>query len=133
MTEPCLFCDRTASVILTETDFGYARFDNFAANPGHVEVVPWDHVDSWFDLPLAEQTALCELLAQAKTLIVAEQGEPDGWTIGINDGRAAGRSIDHLHVHLIPRWHGDVPDPRGGIRQCAPNCTPDAWTAKTHA
>ena len=131
MSEPCLFCDRTVHKILTENDFGYARLDNFPANSGHVEIVPRKHVDSWFDLPPAEQAKACRLLAQAKTLIVAEHGEPDAWTIGINDGRAAGRSIDHLHIHLIPRWEGDVKDPRGGIRQCAPNCDPDAWTKET--
>ncbi|MGI5414254.1 HIT family protein [Actinomadura luteofluorescens] len=130
---PCLFCDRTASVVIGETRYWYIRLDGYPANPGHVEVVPFRHVDSFFDLNGSETAELYGVLTYARNLVADKFGEPDGWTIGINDGRAAGRSIDHLHVHLIPRHHGDVDDPRGGIRQCAPNCTPDAWTEPDHA
>ncbi|MFF5261336.1 HIT family protein [Actinomadura viridis] len=130
--EPCLFCDRTRHRILCESANWYVRHDAYAANPGHVELVTKRHVVSLFDLDGAESAELYGVLLYARRLLVAELGaEPDGWTIGVNDGRAAGRSIDHLHVHLIPRWHGDVPDPRGGIRQCVPNCNPDAWAAAT--
>ena len=128
---PCLFCDPTASAILGESASWYIRLDAFPANPGHVEVVPKRHVDSFFDLDGAESAELYGALAYARNLVTEKWGEPDAWTIGINDGRAAGRSIPHLHIHLIPRWHGDVKDPRGGIRQCAPNCDPDAWTKET--
>jgi diadenosine tetraphosphate (Ap4A) HIT family hydrolase len=127
----CLFCDRAANEIIGETECWYIRLDGFPANPGHVEIVPKRHVDRFFDLDGHESAELFSALAHARDLVAARWGEPDAWTIGVNDGRAAGRSIDHLHVHLIPRHHGDVPDPRGGIRQCAPNFTPDAWT--THA
>ncbi|MGH3818079.1 MAG: HIT family protein [Pseudonocardiaceae bacterium] len=56
---------------------------------------------------------------------------PGGYTIGMNEGKIAGRSIDHLHIHLIPRYEGDVADPRGGIRQVVPNHDPDAWVTTT--
>jgi diadenosine tetraphosphate (Ap4A) HIT family hydrolase len=123
--QPCLFC-ADGHKILCESSGWYARHDNYPANPGHVEIVPRRHVESFFDLSAGEMAQACELLTRARALLAA-QYRPDGWTIGVNDGTAAGRSIDHLHIHLIPRHHGDVPDPRGGIRQCVPNWAPDSW------
>jgi diadenosine tetraphosphate (Ap4A) HIT family hydrolase len=123
----CLFCDRTAHTILGESASWYIRLDVYPANLGHVEAVTKRHVVSLFDLDGDESAELHGVLAYARNLVAAKWGEPDGWTVGINDGAAAGRSIDHLHVHLIPRHHGDVPDPRGGVRQCAPRCNPDEW------
>ncbi|TYK45468.1 HIT domain-containing protein [Actinomadura decatromicini] len=114
--------------MLGESASWYIRLDAYPANPGHVELVTKRHVVSTFDLDGAESAELYGVLCYARNLVEAKVGRPDGWTIGINDGEAAGRSIDHLHVHLIPRHNGDVLDPRGGIRQCAPNCDPDAWT-----
>lgn len=129
-TAPCLFCDRSQHTILGESASWYIRLDNYRANPGHVEAVTRRHVVSFWDLDGDESAELTGVLAYARNLVEARFGTPDGWTIGINEGRAAGRSIDHLHVHLIPRHHGDVPDPRGGIRQCAPNCDPDLWEGR---
>ena len=128
-TAPCLFCDRDAHEILGESYSWYIRLDAFPAAPGHVELVTKRHVVSLFDLDGAESAELCGTLSYARELVTARFGAPDGWTVGINEGRAAGRSIDHVHVHLIPRRHGDVPDPRGGIRRGLPNCNPDAWTS----
>lgn len=126
---PCLFCDRSAHKVIAESVSWYIRLDAYPAAPGHVEVVPTRHVESYFDLTEHEGEQLHSMLALARRMVTARWGEPDGWTIGVNDGRAAGRSIDHLHVHLIPRHHGDVPDPRGGIRRALPNGDPDAWAA----
>jgi diadenosine tetraphosphate (Ap4A) HIT family hydrolase len=124
----CLFCDRTRHRIIGESFSWYVRHDNFPASPGHVELVTKRHVESLFDLDSAESGEMHGVLLYARRLVAEELGaEPDGWTIGVNDGAAAGRSIDHLHIHLIPRYHGDVPDPRGGIRQCAPGWAPDSW------
>lgn len=125
--KPCLFCDRSAHTILGESASWYIRLDNYPAATGHVQVVPRRHVESLFDLTGREAEWLYPMLTMARDLVAAKWGEPDGWTIGVNDGKAAGRSIDHLHVHLIPRHHGDMPDPRGGIRQCVPGWDPDAW------
>lgn len=125
----CLFCqadDPALNRILCENDLFYARFDNFPANPGHIEIVPRRHVVSFFDLDDQEVLSAYTLMRTARHLI-DEKYFPEAYTIGINDGKAAGRSIDHLHIHLIPRHHGDVDDPRGGIRRAAPNSDPNAW------
>lgn len=125
----CLFCqpdDPSLNRILCENELFYARFDNFPANPGHIEIVPRRHVVSFFELDDQEVLSAYSLMRAARDLI-DEKYFPEAYTIGINDGKAAGRSIDHLHIHLIPRHHGDVDDPRGGIRRAAPNSDPDAW------
>lgn len=125
----CLFCqadDPSLNRILCENKLFYARFDNFPANPGHIEIVPRRHVVSFFDLDDEEILSAYTLLREARNLI-DEKYFPEAYTIGVNDGKAAGRSIDHLHIHLIPRHHGDVDDPRGGIRRAAPNSDPDTW------
>jgi diadenosine tetraphosphate (Ap4A) HIT family hydrolase len=127
----CLFCrwnDRSINRILVDNHTFYVRHDNFPATEGHVEVVPKRHVESFFDLNPGELTDFYSLIraARAKLAETVEQA-PEGYTIGVNEGRAAGRTIHHLHVHLIPRRRGDVDDPRGGIRQIFPNCEPDAW------
>jgi diadenosine tetraphosphate (Ap4A) HIT family hydrolase len=125
----CLFCqadDPSLNTVLCENQLFYARFDNFPANPGHVEIVPRRHVVSFFDLDDHEVLSAYSLMRTARRLI-EQKYFPEAYTIGINDGKAAGRSIDHLHIHLIPRHHGDVDDPRGGIRRGAPNSDPDLW------
>lgn len=125
----CLFCrfeDQSVNRIFIESANFYARYDNYPAVPGHVEVVPKRHVESFFELTEAEAAEAYELLKQARSRL-AEEYAPAGYTIGINEGRAAGRSVDHLHIHLIPRHDGDVADPRGGIRQILPNCQPAEW------
>ncbi len=126
----CIFCMRNEKNLNTVIDSNktfYVRLDNFPATPGHVEVVPKRHVESFFDLSDSEILDAYALIRIIEKKISVQYG-PAGYTIGINEGRVAGRSIDHLHIHLIPRHEGDVPDPRGGIRQVLPNCEPDSWT-----
>ena len=101
--------------VLFESDEAYVRFDNNSLAPGHVLVVPRRHVASFFDMTAAEKARVIELLDRAKAHIEAEF-RPDGYNIGVNVGRAGGQSRMHVHVHLIPRYTGDVADPRGGIR-----------------
>lgn len=126
----CLFCDPTALVRIGASASWGVCLDNFPAATGHVLLIPKRHVVSLWDLNGDESAELPGVLGYARDLVSGRLAElPDGWTIGINEGRAAGRSIDHVHVHLIPRYAGDVPDPRGGIRQCAPHWDPDAWAA----
>jgi diadenosine tetraphosphate (Ap4A) HIT family hydrolase len=129
--ENCIFCrrhDATLNYVMCENASFFARHDNFPAAPGHVEIVPKRHVESFFDRTDQEIGDAYALVREARQRIAHEYKPPDGYTIGVNEGRAAGRSIDHLHIHLIPRYFGDVKDPRGGIRQAAPNCDPDSWT-----
>lgn len=110
----------------------YARWDNYPAAPGHLEIVPFRHVPSFFDLTPREVND-AHHLARIMRNQLEHRWRPHGYTLGVNDGRAAGRSIDHLHLHLIPRWYGDVPDPRGGIRRIFPGCDPDTWVPATAA
>ena len=126
----CVFCDHTDTVVVDETALALTRLDNYPAAPGHVEVIPKRHVESLWDLTDAEAADLWALLRRARTRIDAEH-RPDGYTVGVNEGRSAGRSVDHVHVHLIPRHFGDVPDPRGGIRRIFPDCDPGLWALNT--
>ena len=101
--------------VILRNDYAYVRRDNFQLSRGHVLVVPIRHVANYFDMTLEEKHAVVTLLDQAKALIESEHA-PDGYNIGVNNGKAGGQSRMHVHVHLIPRYEGDVADPRGGIR-----------------
>ncbi len=109
----CELC-QPADVVL-EGELVYARYDSNSLAHGHVVVVPRRHVGDFFAMTREEQGAVLELLNRARRLI-DELHAPDGYNIGANIGKAAGQSRMHVHVHLIPRHAGDVPDPRGGIR-----------------
>jgi diadenosine tetraphosphate (Ap4A) HIT family hydrolase len=102
-------------MLLLQDDLAYVRFDNNSLSRGHVLVVPRRHVASFFDMTPAEKTCVLSLLDRAKAHIDKEFA-PDGYNIGVNIGQAGGQSRMHVHVHLIPRYNGDVVDPRGGIR-----------------
>jgi diadenosine tetraphosphate (Ap4A) HIT family hydrolase len=127
----CLFCrfdDKSRNTLMGQSSNFYARMDNYPAAKGHVEIVPKKHVVSFFDMQPSEVEEMYSLMAEIKEKL-EEDYQPDGYTIAVNDGRAAGRTVDHLHVHLIPRYKGDVADPRGGVRQIFPDCDPDAWAS----
>lgn len=98
-------------------------------SPGHSLIIPKRHVGSFFATSSAERLDLLELLDQAKALVQAEH-QPAGFNIGINDGAAAGQTVPHLHIHLIPRYEGDLPDPRGGVRWVIP-AKADYWSHRT--
>jgi diadenosine tetraphosphate (Ap4A) HIT family hydrolase len=101
--------------VVTENELAYVRYDNNSLSRGHVLVIPRRHVASFFDMTSEEQTAVLGLLNQAYRLI-QENHRADGYNIGVNIGKAGGQSRMHVHVHLIPRYVGDVVDPSGGIR-----------------
>ena len=109
----CELCQRQG--VLFENPLAYARPDNNSLSRGHVLVIPKRHVASYFDMTVDEQAAVVDLLRQVQTSIQALHA-PDGYNIGVNIGKAAGQARMHVHVHLIPRYTGDVADPRGGIR-----------------
>jgi diadenosine tetraphosphate (Ap4A) HIT family hydrolase len=94
-------------------------FDGFPVNPGHVLVIPKRHVANYFELTTEEVLAIRDLLQRMKTEVDAKF-HPDGYNIGVNVGADAGQSIFHVHVHLIPRYKGDVKNPRGGVRGVIP-------------
>lgn len=108
---------------------GVATFlDGFPSAPGHRLVIPTRHAGRVEDLSLEEWTALFDLVRQVAGEVHAEPGV-DGLNIGINDGEVAGQTVGHLHVHVIPRRVGDVPDARGGIRWVLP-ATADYWSGR---
>lgn len=120
--EVCLFCDKNntkRNTIIAENSLAYARWDNFPVSNGHVEIVPIRHVESYFDLTKDEVLAIHDLSKKAKQFIVSKF-HPDAFNIGLNDGVEAGRTVHHVHQHLIPRYKGDVENPRGGVRHIIP-------------
>jgi len=126
MTMTCLFCCLPESRVLLRNETAIVVRDAFPVTRGHTLVVPLRHVESFFDTSAEERAAMFELLDAAKQMLQAEYA-PAGFNIGINDGAAAGQTIRHLHMHLIPRYAGDRPDPRGGVRWIIPEKA-DYWT-----
>lgn len=101
--------------VVCENALAYAGYEKNSLSRGHVIVVPKRHVADFFEMTPEEQGAVLTLLNEVRNL-VQEKHEPDGYNIGANVGAAAGQSRMHVHFHLIPRYKGDVADPRGGIR-----------------
>ena len=113
----CELCkDETA---LFGDDNAFVRYDNNSLSKGHIIVIPRRDVADFFDMTSAEKTSILILLDKARTHIAREHS-PAGYNIGVNIGKAAGQSRMHVHVHLIPRYVGDVADPSGGIRCVLP-------------
>jgi diadenosine tetraphosphate (Ap4A) HIT family hydrolase len=117
MTSPFLQLPQDAHV--ASNALAFAIRDGFPVSAGHTLIVPRRLVAGWFEATREEQVAMLELLEVVKAQLDAEL-RPDGYNIGINAGAAAGQTVMHLHMHLIPRFNGDVPDPRGGIRHVIP-------------
>ena len=117
----CPFCEPDASRIFYDVDPMFlCLWDGFPVSPGHALVIPRRHVATWFEATDQEQAALLKGIEHAKWEI-EKQYQPDGYNIGINTGAAAGQTVPHLHIHLIPRYKGDVEDPRGGVRYVIPD------------
>lgn len=119
LSADCPFCNLPELRIVHANVLAVAVRDAYPVAPGHTLAIPRRHAGSFFELHPSEQAAMLSLLDQAR---VALDGEfaPDGYTIGINEGAAAGQTVPHVHLHLIPRHRGDVEDPRGGIRWVLP-------------
>ena len=119
-TTPCPFCTLpTDRAMIAESATVYAIFDKFPVSKGHALVIPTRHVSNYFDLTLQEQMDCLILLNEVKA-ILQKQFNPDGFNVGINIQAAAGQTVHHAHIHLIPRYQGDVPEPRGGVRGVIP-------------
>lgn len=118
----CYFCDiqhKKDDRKFIENEEFFSRYDRFPVSKGHLEIVSKKHISSLFDLSPQQIKKLFELLIKSRK-IVEEKYCPDGYNIGINEGEAAGQSVFHLHVHLIPRYKGDITNPRGGVRNIFP-------------
>ena len=121
MDNNCPFCKAESErEIIASTSLSIAFFDGFPVSPGHALIIPRRHVASFFDLTKDEQQDMLKLADSVKR-IVDEKYHPDGYNVGINVGEAAGQSIFHVHMHLIPRYKGDVLNPRGGVRGVIPS------------
>jgi len=114
----CPFCHPER--MLFENDLAHAIPDKYPVNPGHLLVIPKRHVADFFLTTDQEKAALLSLLDQAK-LHLERKHAPAGYNIGINVGEMAGQTIAHAHIHLIPRYHGDIENPRGGVRGVIPS------------
>lgn len=115
----CIFCRIPKEDIVAESDLCLAFYDQFPVSPGHLLIIPKRHVAGYFDLTPDEITAMQSMLFDMKAVVDALY-KPDGFNIGVNVGEAAGQSIFHVHMHLIPRYAGDVEYPRGGVRGVIP-------------
>ena len=120
MTTPCPFCTLPPARLLATRATAIAIRDAFPVSPGHTLIIPKRHVASFFDITDAERADLLALLSFVRDDLDREF-HPAGYNIGINDGAAAGQTVPHLHIHLIPRYAGDQPDPRGGVRWVIPD------------
>jgi diadenosine tetraphosphate (Ap4A) HIT family hydrolase len=120
MTTHCPFCAIAPDRIIWQTDLVFAILDGFPVSPGHTLIIPKRHVPSLFDATGDERHELMAGIDWAKHYLDAEY-KPDSYNIGINDGPAAGQTVPHLHIHLIPRYNGDREDPRGGVRWVIPD------------
>lgn len=115
---PCLFCTDPRGVSLRH-ELAFSARDSYPTSPGHTLVIPRRHVSSYFDLT-PEEVAACMGLIQEEKKLIDKEFKPDGYNIGVNVGSAAGQSILHVHIHLIPRYQGDVENPQGGVRHVIP-------------
>ena len=114
----CIFC-RPQRPILAETKLSLAILDGFPVSKGHTLVIPKRHVASPWEMTTEEYTDAFALVRQVKD-ILQEQFSPQGFNVGVNCAEAAGQTVFHAHIHLIPRYTGDVPNPRGGVRNIIP-------------
>lgn len=114
------FLERDPREWVASNALAFAIRDAFPVSPGHTLVVPRRLFASWFEATAEERAALFELVDGVRQQLDASVNPPQGYNIGINVGATAGQTVAHLHVHVIPRYEGDVPDPRGGVRHVIP-------------
>ena len=113
----CPFCNNDEPVI--KNVLAYARYDKYPVNKGHLLIISYRHISDYFDLTIEERNAIFLLVDEAKILL-DKKHNPDGYNIGVNVGEAAGQTVWHVHVHVIPRYKADTDDPRGGVRGVLP-------------
>ncbi|VDG18834.1 HIT family protein [Lactiplantibacillus mudanjiangensis] len=113
----CIFCQPQPYVL--ENELAAAFFDIHPVSRGHLLIIPKGHYPTYFDVPAADLAAMQALLVQAKAYL-DDRYHPAGYNLGFNVGPVAGQTVMHCHLHVIPRYVGDVPDPTGGIRKMLP-------------
>ena len=116
--QDCPFCGEPEIII--ENELAFAHYDTYPVSAGHCLIITRRHVGQYFQATAEEKAAIWQLLEEVKPIIDREFG-PDGYNVGVNIGAAAGQSIPHLHIPLIPRYAGDVENPQGGVRGVIPH------------
>jgi diadenosine tetraphosphate (Ap4A) HIT family hydrolase len=125
----CVFCLRDSLEVIAENKLALAFYDTCPVSNGHALVIPKRHVETYFDASPEEHRAINELIFEVKALL-GKKLSPDGYNIGANIGQAAGQTVFHFHIHIIPRYSGDVEDPRGGLRKVISNRSPHLKSSK---
>src|SRR5438132_6262402 len=116
---PCPFCSLPVDALTWASKLAVAIRDRFPVSPGHTLIITRRHVETYFTTTPEEQAELWRAVEEIKRGLDQEL-HPDGYNVGFNAGEAAGQTVMHLHVHVIPRFRGDVDDPRGGVRHVIP-------------
>ena len=119
--EKCIFCEEFLPnrKPIFENELAVSYFDEFPVSKGHVLIITKRHAATFFDITKEEQIAIIDLLNECKKYI-DDKYHPDGYNVGLNCNESAGQSVMHIHMHLIPRYNGDVENPRGGVRGVIP-------------
>lgn len=116
----CPFCNPESDrELIVESATAFAIFDKFPVSNGHALIIPKKHNANYFELSLKEQYA-CILMLNTLKQIISNKFKPNGFNVGININEVAGQTIHHVHIHLIPRYIGDVKEPRGGVKALFP-------------
>jgi diadenosine tetraphosphate (Ap4A) HIT family hydrolase len=130
--QPCPFCEITQDLsnsrLLADNEHAFVIADGYPVTDGHTLIIPKRHVASFFELTEQERSSMLALLDTAKAKLDQER-QPAGYNIGINDGPAAGQTVPHCHMHLIPRYDEPDKDPRGGVRWVVPEKA-DYWSGR---
>lgn len=117
----CIFCEQfDKSRVVYEDDTWIAIYDSFPVSKGHTLLIPKRHCETYFDLNYVELASLGVTIGIIKS-ILNDKFSPDGYNIGANCGKSAGQTVMHCHIHIIPRYDGDMQDPRGGVRGVIPS------------
>ena len=119
MTDACPFCALEERELVFFNDLVVAFRDGYPVSPGHTLVITRRHIETYFEATAAEKEAIWQAVESIKNDLDASQ-KADGYNVGFNAGRAAGQTVMHLHVHVIPRYRNDMSDPRGGVRGVIP-------------
>lgn len=114
----CPFCDFSGT-ILFEDHLAFVTDDSYPVSPGHLLVITKRHISSFFETSPEEKESIMYLI-ETSVEFLKEKFEPDGFNIGVNIGEHAGQSIPHVHIHIIPRYKGDMVNPKGGVRGVIP-------------
>ena len=115
----CQFCNINQDQIIKKNKFSFAIYDKYPVTKGHLLIISKEHIRDYFTASSKLKKAIFELTEECKTFL-DKKYKPDGYNIGLNCGKEAGQTIMHLHLHLIPRYEGDIEDPTGGVRGVIP-------------